>query len=109
MAALLGGECCLVRRLLAYFGEELGRDCGHCGRCAGEPAVMLERATVPPALPEAALAELRKRHPEALRAPRQVARFLCGIASPALTKAKLARHPASAPPRASPLPAFWRR
>ena len=23
--------------------EELGRDCGHCGRCEGEPAVPLER------------------------------------------------------------------
>ncbi len=94
VSALLGGEGCLVRRLLGYFGEEPGRDCGHCGRCDGEPAVALERATPALALPAETLAELRARHPEALRATRQVTRFMCGIASPALVKAKLTRHAA---------------
>jgi ATP-dependent DNA helicase RecQ len=93
VAALLGGEGCLVRRLLAYFGEELGRDCGHCGRCAGEPAVQLERLFAPPELPVETFAELRAEHPAALSATRQMTRFLCGIASPASTKAKLTRHP----------------
>jgi ATP-dependent DNA helicase RecQ len=34
-----------------------------------------------------------ERHP-ALRGARQVARFLCGISSPAITRAKLTRHDA---------------
>jgi ATP-dependent DNA helicase RecQ len=44
-------------------------------------------------LPATSLAKLRAQHPGALRATRQVTRFLCGIAAPALTKAKLTRHP----------------
>jgi len=93
VAGLLGGEGCLVRRLLAYFGEELGRDCGHCGRCAGDRAVMLEReaAEFSPSADE--LATLRAGHPRALGGARQMARFFCGISSPALATAKLTRHP----------------
>ncbi len=90
---LLGAEGCLVRRLLAYFGEELGRDCGHCGRCEGESPVSLDREEAEIAWPVEEMAELTKAHPRALGQVRQVARFLCGIASPALTSAKLGRHP----------------
>ena len=36
MVSLSMQDTCLVRRTLAYFGEELGRDCGHCDRCLGE-------------------------------------------------------------------------
>ncbi len=93
VAELLSGDGCIVRRLLAYFGEELGRDCGHCGACAGDPPVMLERSAAPVALPEEELATLRAAHPRALGGARQIARFLCGIASPALTAAKLTRNP----------------
>jgi ATP-dependent DNA helicase RecQ len=93
VAGLLGGDGCLVRRLLGYFGEELGRDCGHCGRCEGEAAVTLERAAAALDLPEAEINALRADHPRALGSARQVARFLCGIGSPALTTAKLTRHP----------------
>ena len=35
---------------------------------------------------------LRAEGHQALRSPRQVARFLCGLASPATTKAKLTKH-----------------
>jgi ATP-dependent DNA helicase RecQ len=38
------------------------------------------------------LAELEAEHPEALATPRQRARFLCGLTSPATTRAKLTRH-----------------
>jgi ATP-dependent DNA helicase RecQ len=34
----------------------------------------------------------REGFPEALTEPRQAARFLCGLSSPALTRAKLSRH-----------------
>jgi ATP-dependent DNA helicase RecQ len=35
---------------------------------------------------------LRAKHPDALGEPRQAARFLCGLTSPALTRARLVRH-----------------
>jgi ATP-dependent DNA helicase RecQ len=93
VARLLSGDGCLVRRLLAYFGEDLGRDCGHCGRCAGDPAVPLTRPDKSFALPTDELAALCAQHPAALATPRQITRFLCGLSSPALSKAKLTRHP----------------
>jgi ATP-dependent DNA helicase RecQ len=93
VAKLLGGEGCLVRGLLHYFGEELGRDCSHCGRCKGELAVTLERVTTKVVLPKDELKSLKAEHPRALGGARQIARFLCGITSPALTAAKLMRHP----------------
>ena len=93
VAELLGAEGCLVRGLLRYFGEELGRDCGHCGRCEGDPPVKLVRQAAKVALPNKDLATLRKAHPRALGNARQLARFLCGISSPALSAAKLTRHP----------------
>jgi ATP-dependent DNA helicase RecQ len=48
---LLEGSGCLVRRLLAYFGEDLGRDCGHCGACAGDEPSPLVRAPGSTAIP----------------------------------------------------------
>ena len=93
VAEFLADEGCLVRRLLRYFGEELRRDCGHCGPCAGEKPVQLMREAAVLALPAEELARLRAAHPRALGGERQVARFLCGITSPALTAAKLTRHP----------------
>jgi ATP-dependent DNA helicase RecQ len=38
------------------------------------------------------LTALRSEHPDALGLPRQQARFLAGITSPATTRAKLTRH-----------------
>ena len=43
-------------------------------------------------LDRAVLDELTAEHPTALGSPRQRARFLCGLSSPATTKAKLSRH-----------------
>jgi ATP-dependent DNA helicase RecQ len=36
---------------------------------------------------------LRRRYPDALASPRQIARFLCGLNSPLLTRTKLHKHP----------------
>jgi ATP-dependent DNA helicase RecQ len=93
VAALVAGEGCLVRRLLGYFGEELGHDCGHCGPCAGDRRVVLERAPANVDLASGELAALSAENPRALGGARQLARFLCGIASPALVAGKLTRHP----------------
>jgi ATP-dependent DNA helicase RecQ len=93
--ALANLDGCRTRFLLNYFGEDLGRVCGHCDFCEG-----VHRTKLPPAPPvqmgEAEsnmLNELRAEGFAALKSVRQVARFLCGITSPAATREKLGRHP----------------
>jgi ATP-dependent DNA helicase RecQ len=94
--ALVEHDGCQVRELAAYFGEERTEACGHCSHCLhgrqslGEPAPKPDIDTV---VDRAAVAAARAMHPDALGAPRQAARFLCGISSPATTRAKLTREP----------------
>jgi ATP-dependent DNA helicase RecQ len=85
-----------VRALVGYFGEERAERCGHCSHCLTGRAQQLPSALPKPPLEgvvdAAALAALRAEHPAALAAPRQQARFLAGITSPATTRAKLTNH-----------------
>jgi ATP-dependent DNA helicase RecQ len=91
---LAGKRDCVVREMLEYFGEKLDTDCGHCDRCLGE-----EIPPMPPPhsrqLGEEEAERVRnlqaQRHP-ALAHPRQMARFLCGLTSPAANRARLGRH-----------------
>jgi ATP-dependent DNA helicase RecQ len=87
---------CSVRRLLEYFGEKTESDCGHCGRCRGEKASPLPRGSEPDLSQDdvEAITHLRAEGHAALRAKRQLARFLCGISSPAVTRDRLTRHDA---------------
>jgi len=86
---------CKTRALLAYFGEPLERDCGHCGFCRGHrPGPIPPPSHAPPGEADRKLlAELRAENHAALAAPRQLARFLCGIPSPSASRAKLTRDP----------------
>ena len=82
---------CLNQHLLRHFGETMEDRCGHCANCLGEPG----KAS---GLPEAPAPELTTEHTAPiqtllnekhapLRTPRQLARFLCGLTSPATTRA----------------------
>jgi ATP-dependent DNA helicase RecQ len=87
---------CQTAALVGYFGETLAAPCGHCSSCAGPHRSQLP-ADCPPApiaqqLDESAFASLCSAQPDALGEPRQQARFLCGLTSPALTQARLSRH-----------------
>ena len=87
---------CLSRRLLAYFGEDGAPGCGHCTRCRApdkSPAPLPAAAPRPIRLEEAGQIRhlVRERLP-ALRHPRQLARFLCGISSPATQRDRLTKH-----------------
>ncbi|MGI9244018.1 MAG: RecQ family zinc-binding domain-containing protein, partial [Verrucomicrobiales bacterium] len=91
---------CIVRRLLAYFGEMGGEDCGRCSRCcsgkvSGSPLPGGEGREILPKEVEIIHALAAEKH-ASLRSPRQLARFLCGISSPAATRARLGRHDAFA-------------
>jgi ATP-dependent DNA helicase RecQ len=90
---------CITRRLLAHFGEKLAEEnCGHCHFCrTGEPAVavVLPASAIEP-FTEADTEEIRAlifEENAALPSPRALTRFLCGLSSPATTRAKLTRRP----------------
>jgi ATP-dependent DNA helicase RecQ len=95
VVALAASPDCTVRQVLTYFGEQLEHDCGHCDRCLGE--------AIPPMAPRhdeiltegdrALIAAVVAEGHTALQAPRQVARFLCGLTSPAASRARLGRDP----------------
>ncbi|MEM7012993.1 MAG: RecQ family ATP-dependent DNA helicase [Verrucomicrobiota bacterium] len=87
---------CLTRQLLAYFGETLEEDCGNCGNCLSEKKQQRE---LPCSLTDELSFEqvemihsIRAEKHSALKHPRQLARFLCGIRSPKSTRARLGRH-----------------
>ncbi len=81
---------CLTQYLLEYFGEERA-SCGHCCRCRGEKPITLVTGKGAE-LSEKERQRIRDfidRGHEAVKTPRKLARFLCGITSPATTRAKL--------------------
>jgi ATP-dependent DNA helicase RecQ len=91
-----GHPGCLTGFLTRRFGEQLAAPCGHCDRCRGiPPAAVPQRAPRTPEAAElAAIHTLAAERHAALASPRQLARFLCGIASPATTRERLTRHAA---------------
>ena len=88
-------DACLWNALVGYFGEDRAENCGHCSWCVTKKAAQL------PPLPEREIPDettdelfpLLESFPAALSHPRQAARFLCGLTSPALTADKLTRDP----------------
>ena len=98
IVALACDPGCSTRHLLAYFGETLAEPCGHCGNCLGgggsgktlpsapEMEITLEQLST--------IQSLKREGHAALRGSRPLARFLCGISSPATTRDRLTRHDA---------------
>lgn len=89
----LNVEGCKTRYLLNYFGEELGKPCGHCGYCKGETVAQVTGSTR--GLNEAEAAELERfleESPVANKSPREGARYLCGIATPKTGRDKSGRN-----------------
>jgi ATP-dependent DNA helicase RecQ len=91
--ALAALDGCRWNALCAHFGEIRTQPCGHCSFC---------RDGVVPPLPEPAIAEidedlwrraseLRRAQP-ALASPRAFTRFLTGLSSPRLSRARLGSH-----------------
>lgn len=93
--AFANNPACLSQQLMQYFGETSAQACGICNHC--------RQAPVPVNLPVAAplsseqkntIASLKHENHAALRQPRQLARFLCGLPSPATSRSTLKSHPA---------------
>ena len=92
---LLQSDECLVNTLCEHFGEERAENCGHCGPCLADDRGSDPEATVPgETVIGPGIDDLVAKHPEALGEPRALARFLCGVSSPAISKARLQRHEA---------------
>lgn len=85
---------CLTRQLLDYFGERNTADCNDCSRCQQKEGQRLSRtAPLEPGSAEAEVAQrVKEENHSSLAHPRQLSRFLCGIASPAATRSRLNRH-----------------
>ncbi|MHA7634676.1 RecQ family ATP-dependent DNA helicase [Corallococcus sp. M7] len=93
---LVTHDGCQSNALVAHFGEQREAPCGHCTFCRTGVARVLPPPHPRPDLREqldvATFQSLVAKHPDALGHPRQAARFLCGLSSPALSKAKLSGH-----------------
>ncbi len=85
---------CLTCFLLDYFGESRTA-CGHCSGCTGVDTQVLSRPQpwVPQPADSAVWRKLRAEGISSLKTPRQIARFLCGIPSPATARGKLRQRP----------------
>ncbi len=89
-------DACQVAALGSHFGDPLNRPCGHCSWCrrGGKPAKLPTRAKpqIDPAIWSQA-SSLRRQYVRELSHPRSLARFLCGVNSPWMLKAKLQKDP----------------
>ncbi len=93
---LVEEDGCQTNALARYFGEERTEPCNNCLPCLTGKGRKLVHATPPGPLPGGldvqAVQDVRAQHPTALGDSRQLARFLCGLSSPALSRARVTRH-----------------
>lgn len=93
VVSLCESDECIPVQLLHYFGES-AEACGRCSVCRrGGEGISLPgglRAALDLEAVEMIRNWHQKQHP-ALRQPRQLARFFCGLSSPATTRARLHR------------------
>ncbi|MGH8549018.1 MAG: RecQ family ATP-dependent DNA helicase [Methylococcales bacterium] len=93
---LVNSSTCQTTGLGRYFGENRGQNCGHCSCCRNGPVRMAERPfqSIPANLDEKVLAlfEDEGKSTGILFRARPLARFLCGIQSPRISRAKLRDH-----------------
>ncbi len=90
---LLNVESCKTQFLLSYFGEDLGGPCGHCSYCKRGASTSLDEANRELSVGERN--EIKKflgERPIPRESAREDARFLCGIASPRLSRNRKTRH-----------------
>jgi ATP-dependent DNA helicase RecQ len=96
---LVEHDGCQVSLLGAHFGEPLKEPCGHCSWCkVRKPARHIAsdgttaNSKLDPGLWSQISALIREKR-EVLPGPIPVTRFLCGVTSPHLSRAKLIGHP----------------
>ncbi len=91
---LTNTNSCQTQFLAHHFGDNLKQVCGHCSWCLnGTKMEKPEQKIIPidDALFQKALA-LREQNPTSLAEAQLFAQFLCGVASPRLSRARLTTH-----------------
>jgi len=84
---------CQTNALAAHFGEQRAQACGHCSGCLKGKSELPPRHTqsINKDILHAAYT-LRQEQTDVLISARLMARFLCGISSPRISRSKLAKH-----------------
>ena len=92
--AFANNPACLSQQLMQYFGEMSAQPCGICNHCRNtSPAqVNLSAAALLTTAQQTLIANLNSEGHAVLRKPRQLARFLCGLPSPATSRSTLKSH-----------------
>ncbi len=90
-------DACQTYALAAHFGEKREGRCGHCTWCLNgqksEMPAVRRPSPLPAGLNVLEFEALADQYPAALGLPRQRARFLCGLSSPAVSRARIMRNP----------------
>lgn len=95
VVALVERDGCQVAALGTHFGDVQEQPCGHCSWCLhGKKPSQVPSRPEPRIDPQAWSRglSLRQEYAKELRDARSLARFLCGVSSPHLIRAKLQRH-----------------
>ena len=92
---LAKAETCQANQLSAHFGEQLPKPCGRCSACQGDGPWEIEvpagRSIGTSA--RTSIDALAREYPDHFISARDKARFLCGLSSPRLVRARLTRDP----------------
>jgi len=86
---------CQSAALSEHFGQPLSLECGHCGACQGIAIGDIPEPDYP-RVGDSALTAIRRlanEYPDHLSDARQQARFLCGLSSPRMIRARLTQQP----------------
>ena len=91
---LAKAEACQAGLLSAHFGETLPEPCGQCSSCLDEGPFEIPEIKSRSIGTSASVViqGLAREFPDLFTTSRDRARFLCGLSSPAMIKAKLTRH-----------------
>ncbi|MFT7620352.1 MAG: ATP-dependent DNA helicase RecQ [Planctomycetota bacterium] len=92
VVSLFQSADCIVNQISKHFGEDRHEPCGHCSSCLGEDRGIPGVRAIPEDLSWPNFEDLRAEHPEVLGDSVSLARFLCGLTSPSITKARLKKH-----------------
>jgi len=92
--AFANNPACLSQQLMQYFGEASAQPCGICNHCRNTSSAQVDLPATAPlsSAQQTLIANLKNEGHAILRLPRQLARFLCGLPSPATSRSTLKSH-----------------
>lgn len=91
--ALVTADSCQASILSAHFGEEISEPCGQCSYCERGTAQLAQAKDLHISAEQLqAIRALQQEHPAVFADSRAIARFLAGVSSPAVSKARLGKH-----------------